>query len=916
MKKTIKRLLFVMMMTPVIALAQTDSYDTNRGFVHPGGFHSQEDFDRIKQQLAEGNPKVTEAYNVLKTAGYAQPTAGTSPTEYVVRGGGNGENYMNAARGACTAYQNGLRWKIEGNKACAANAVKILMAWANTTKGIGGDTNYALASGIYGYEFAQAAELVRDYEGWSKEEFEQFKQWMLDVWYVPAIGFLRGRNGSWENVGKWWQAPGHYWSNWGLANILCVAGIGVLCDDVFIYNQAMSFFKYDQVGTFKDPRTDDPIMADGLVDFLGNLVVTTTETELETGAYGKMGQMNESGRDGGHCALALGLALDVAKIGWNQGDDLFAYMDHRLAAGVEFVAGQTQSLENLPWTNYHYYSSGFAWTDGRSWLMTEPALPAHLRNYWGTAIGIYEGVKGVKMPLAEKAYNQMGIDGGGQGSTSGGYDHLGYSVLMNTRVPQIADPKDVPTELSPKIEYSGNINANIMPSLEVERALGNLDGKVIKHNELGGLVNKYTKNTNTAVPKGETLKLMPQLPEGEADTGNWTWNTGETTKDITVKADKSFIYRVTYVNANGVKSYQSFPIAVAGDCMTTKVTPIITYRDEVMEDKTEVDVLYGKTVKLELKPVCDWGSYKWSTGPTTQSITTAAIKASTDITGTFTNHGGREETRIFHINVVNVEPYIIQDDNTLHQTEIVVDKGASVKLGVITPSTVLATKVQWSSGTTGKTLELTDIQTSGTYTVSFAFSGENVIVDFKVLVKSDEPSIIEPGNYVIRHRASGKLLTAHENGETATLDDGNAEEPSESQIWLIENNGKAHRLTNPANGLLLSTAGKMSALTAYLLYAEKPIGEDVLVFRSGTTSKPNYLVADASETALEKASEFMGYPFEIIPVKDITGIMSLTEGEAYPIDFFSIDGTRRNGPQKGLNIVRMSNGTTKTLLIK
>ena len=96
--------------------------------------------------------------------------------------------------------------------------------------------------------------------------------------------------------------------------------IGILCDDVFLYNQGLSFYKYDQVGTFVDPRTANPILNDGLTEFIGNLVVTTQNSELETGAYGKLGQMQESGRDIGHAAMAAGLAVDVAHIGWNQGE--------------------------------------------------------------------------------------------------------------------------------------------------------------------------------------------------------------------------------------------------------------------------------------------------------------------------------------------------------------------------------------------------------------------------------------------------------------------------------------------------------------------------------------------------------------------------------------------------------------------
>ena len=468
-------------------------YDTNRGFIHPGGLHTQADFDRIKQQLADGNKKVTEAMNKLRMAEYAQPTAATYPTETIVRGG-SGENYINTCRGAAIAYQNALRWKIEDNQACAKHAVEVLMKWCNTTKNVTGSSDQFLAFGLYGYQFAQAAELMRDYEGWKPADFEKFKKWMLNIWYQGSIDFLRRHNGTWENSGKWWQAPGHYWSNWGLCNAMCVLSIGVLCDDVFIYNQGLGAIKYDQVGTFKNPRTDNPILADGLTEFLGNFVVTTYPSDLETGAYGKLGQLNESGRDAGHAAMSLGLAVDIAHQIWNQGDDLFAYMDHRLAAGIEYLAAQTQSVEGLPWVNYHYYTNGLHYSDSRSWLMTGPAMGAQMRPYWGTVIGIYEGVKGVKMPFSEQAYEIMGIDGGGQGGTSGGYDHMGYSVLMNTREPQIAPADKVPTELKGKIEY---------------------DGKTIDNNELGAINNTYKVDKNKALPKGKTLTLKPLLQKAK-----------------------------------------------------------------------------------------------------------------------------------------------------------------------------------------------------------------------------------------------------------------------------------------------------------------------------------------------------------------------------------------------------------------
>ena len=647
--KRIKAIVGLLLLMVGQAVAQTNGYDTDRGFIHPGGLHTQEDFDRVKAQLAAGNTKVKQAYNKLTASEYSQSGVQTYPTEIIVRGG-SGENYMNAARGAAMAYQNALRWKIAGTKANANAAVRILMAWARTTKSIGGDSNYALASGIYGYQFAQAAELMRDYDGWAEEDFREYQDWMRHVWYPTAIGFLRGRNGTWENADKWWQAPGTYWSNWGLTNALCVISIGILCDDVFIYNQGMSYIKYDMCGTFKDPRTEVPILNDGLTEFMGNFVVTTYESDLETGAYGKLGQLNESGRDAGHSAMSLGVMLDVAKVAYSQGDDLFSYMDHRLAAGTEYLAAQSLSIQNLPWVNYHYADSRFYYTDSRAWLMTEPAMGAQMRPYWGTVIGIYEGVKGVTMPFAERAYTNMGIDGGGQGSTSGGYDHLGFSVLMNTRDTQLCPADQVPTELKPAMEYGGTISGNLIPSLTQEKIRKLVVGSTIYHNELGGLVNTYTTNNKTGVPAGTTITLMPQLPEGEEDTGNWLWNTGETTRDLAIIADKSYIYRVTYTNQNGVKSQLAFSIFVQSDCIPTDNFSTTIKVNNAIVGTNEATVVTGSKVTLGISGV-NYGSWEWWNGSKAATITTGKIERDTIFTVTAYNQGGAAYTREINIHV-------------------------------------------------------------------------------------------------------------------------------------------------------------------------------------------------------------------------------------------------------------------------
>jgi hypothetical protein len=161
----------------------------------------------------------------------------------------------------------------------------------------------------------------------------------------------------------------------------------------------------------------------------------------------------------------------------------------------------------------------------------------------------------------------MGIDGGGQGGTSNGYDHLGYSVLMNT--------------------YDGMATADKVPTLLTPRMIYN--GETIDHNELGGLTNTFVVNYNTCVAKGGTVTLMPQLPAGETNTGLWQWNTGETTREITVNTDWSYVYRVTYTNARGIQSCLAFFIAT-----TDKGVPVGIEGPTAssFQNKSEANALY------------------------------------------------------------------------------------------------------------------------------------------------------------------------------------------------------------------------------------------------------------------------------------------------------------------------------------
>ena len=882
--------IYALLATLLLTIGVTaQSYNTNRGFVHPGGLHTQEDFDRIKDLLAKGDPTITAAVKVLTQAAYAQSTAGTSPVQTIVRGGGKGENYINAARGATIAYQNALVWKITGNKANASHAINVLMQWANTTKGIGGDSNYALAAGLYGYQFAQAAELLRDYEGWAPERFEQFRQWMLQVWYPSAMGFLRGRNGTWENVGKWWQAPGHYWSNWGLCNALCVMSIGVLCDDVFIYNQGLSYMKYDQVGTFTDPRTANPILNDGLTEFMGNLVVTVTNTpaNLKASSYGTIGQMQESGRDIGHATMAAGLAIDIAHMAWNQGDDLFSFMDNRLAAGIEFVAAQTQNIEGLPWTNYKYGSGGIYYTDNRCWTMTGPALGNQIRPYWGTVIGHYQGVLGKDMPYSEMAYANLiknGPDGGGQGSTSGGYDHLGYSVLMNYRDHK-ATAEEVPTLLAPKM------------------VVGN---DTLSHNELGGLVNTFKTNNNTGVAKGTVIKLLPQLRDGSEDSGQWQWNTGETTRNLTVTANESYVYRVCYTNKHGVKSYLCFSIAVQGDCEPTPVEVSATYNGVTATDS--ITIFYDDAITLKAASKDGFGSFAWSTGATNSNITVKNLRRDTLFAVAFKNQGGAISYDTIRVHLKYFRPQMAVNGKVKVDTvQCLCQPGDKVAFAPYVPSTFKDIRFQWSSGSTERSVTYNDIQTTIVDTLVYTLFGKSYTVCYVAYLSDTLDSAIPEGYYLIRDRFHDTYLTnntveglPYANATFTAKKEGDA---LQQQAWKVTNenvDGPCYDLQNLADQRYLALSMRMTASTRTPYYFRKATGTQWYHLRN---KRPCYFTINDDGT-VDHTTYYVptNFPVELIPYTLPAGIHDIHADKVSDDKRYNIQGQRVGADYKGLII--------------
>ncbi|MDR7151820.1 hypothetical protein J2W49_003796 [Hydrogenophaga palleronii] len=326
-------------------------------------------------------------WNVLLNGRRANLGATPFPLEVVHRGVAGHENYGVMIVDMMRTYHLALRWHISGDEAYARDAVMFLNAWSSTLKELGGNSNLFLSSGLYGTQWANAAELMRNYPGWAKDDIKRFQDMLLKVFYSRAHDFLTTHNGS--EVRK----VTHYWANWDLANLCAAYAIGVFCDRPDITAFAVNYYKTGR-GTGASAHH---------VFYLHP---------------GHLGQWQETHRDQGHSTLGIALAGCLCEMAWNQGEDLYGHWNNRLLAGAEYVARNNltdpATMPFAPYTGVHGKGTAAAGTGSRR--------PCFERIYHH-----YVSRKGLSAPWTKAILGEMRperIDGG---------DDPGMGTLLYTR---------------------------------------------------------------------------------------------------------------------------------------------------------------------------------------------------------------------------------------------------------------------------------------------------------------------------------------------------------------------------------------------------------------------------------------------------------------------------------------------------
>ncbi|KAM0235342.1 hypothetical protein ACHAP5_009737 [Fusarium lateritium] len=371
---------------------------------------SQTDIDRIKTKLAAKKEPWTASWNKLTSIPFSSVDYENNAVKEVNRGQ-NGEALWHDA---AAAFNLALRWKISGDDQYADAASNILVAWADKLEVLSGGDDAYLTAGLQGYELANAAELLRDYEPFVKKGLSSVVGMLNEIFLPMNLDFLNQVLGSQHNVK-------HFFANWEQCNIASALAIAVVTDNQTTWDFAIDYFK----------------------NGVGNGAINNAISDIvkEPGTGTLLGQGQESGRDQGHSAMNFQLLGAIGQQAWNQGEDLFAYNNSRLLLGAEYFARYNLG-NDVP---FEPYTNGIVSFD----TISEASRGA-IRPAWELLHSHYVRIKGLKAPWTTAYLNNSleffgGFEGGAGswGEGSGHYDGLGWGSLLHH-----LDESDVPAEKS------------------------------------------------------------------------------------------------------------------------------------------------------------------------------------------------------------------------------------------------------------------------------------------------------------------------------------------------------------------------------------------------------------------------------------------------------------------------------------
>lgn len=175
-------------------------------YEHPGGMHTQEQIDLVKERIQQKKEPYYQAYlQLIDYADAALNHESHALTDFNVPGfyidsAAHRTNSKSLQSDAFDAYACALAYQLNGDEKFAEKALDFLMAWANL------NTQYSnhdgsLVMAYSGTAMIMAADLLYTYPNWGKDDKAQFFSWAKHV-YRKACNEIRGRKNNWADWGR------------------------------------------------------------------------------------------------------------------------------------------------------------------------------------------------------------------------------------------------------------------------------------------------------------------------------------------------------------------------------------------------------------------------------------------------------------------------------------------------------------------------------------------------------------------------------------------------------------------------------------------------------------------------------------------------------------------------------------------
>lgn len=335
-----------------------------RKFVHPGILHTTKSIERMRAQIADKEYPAYGSFELLKSHHCSQADYQPfGPFEIISRDGEFRHTKSKMEQDFSAIYQNALMWVLTGEKAHAEKSLELLLGYAGTLKRIPETNDAPLLVGLEGSKIIYATEMLRHtYKKMTVVQFNEISRMIREV-FLPVM----------ENF---YHRKPYTNGNWGPIVTKAYMAAAILWDNEEMYDKAVDFYLH---------ANDNGTIAHYI--------------------SGNTGQIQESGRDQGHCMLGIGALATVCEIAWQQGDDLYSALDNRLMKGFEYVAKYNLGY-NVPFAVWKDVTGKYSnWTEisdkGRGRYM-----PVFEMVYNHFVIR-----KGMQMPYTEKVLQQIRPEG-------------------------------------------------------------------------------------------------------------------------------------------------------------------------------------------------------------------------------------------------------------------------------------------------------------------------------------------------------------------------------------------------------------------------------------------------------------------------------------------------------------------------